>query len=38
MSTDSWTKSNKYIGNYMELEDEVLVELVHQGKVMLWII
>lgn len=32
MSTDSWTKSNKYIGNYMELEDEVLVELVHQGE------
>ncbi|EOR21998.1 RNA polymerase sporulation sigma factor SigH [Niallia sp. JL1B1071] len=32
MSTDNWTKSNEYIGNYMELEDEVLVELVHQGE------
>ncbi|AYV68841.1 MULTISPECIES: RNA polymerase sporulation sigma factor SigH [Niallia] len=32
MSTDSWTKSNEYTGNYMELEDEVLVELVHQGE------
>ncbi|MCF2648116.1 RNA polymerase sporulation sigma factor SigH [Niallia circulans] len=32
MSTDNWTKSNEYIGNYMELEDEVLVELVHKGE------
>ncbi|MEK4649777.1 RNA polymerase sporulation sigma factor SigH [Niallia sp. FSL W8-0954] len=32
MSTDSWTKRNEYTGNYMELEDEVLVELVHQGE------
>lgn len=32
MSTDNWTKSNDYTGNYMELEDEVLVELVHQGE------
>ncbi|WP_031537886.1 RNA polymerase sporulation sigma factor SigH [Bacillus sp. MB2021] len=32
MSTDNWTKSNNYTGNYMELEDEVLVELVHQGE------
>lgn len=32
MSTDNWTKSNEYIRNYMELEDEVLVELVHKGE------
>ncbi len=32
MSTDNWTKSNDYTRNYMELEDEVLVELVHQGE------
>ncbi|MER2059192.1 MAG: RNA polymerase sporulation sigma factor SigH [Niallia sp.] len=32
MSTDNWTKSNDYTGNYLELEDEVLVELVHQGE------
>ncbi|HEO8421656.1 RNA polymerase sporulation sigma factor SigH [Niallia sp. FSL W8-0635] len=32
MSTDNWTKSNDYTGNYMELEDEVLVELVHKGE------
>ncbi|HWJ79850.1 MAG TPA: RNA polymerase sporulation sigma factor SigH [Niallia sp.] len=31
MSADNWTKSNDSIEKYMELEDEVLVELVHKG-------